>query len=405
MDFEASYNHAGRNSNHTFRDLRSASRAKHRTRAHLKKYRNFKTITRGDLPSHPSQNSHLLPVCILPECPTQDTSDGHLFSVFPADLSTAPTSKFTPRTAYEEAQFANYAHRHHSRIKNDGMKWQKRRASRKQVNREIADEHWIYDLDDEYWDGRCGYQVSCFCCAEPIQWYLEYGWLADGKEHIGPCTRGDETAEEWLQHVRNTEVIRSQTPTTTIWGSGAVTTSEGHDIMDEEDEGYYSDSSQERRVASTDERAIALLEDFLKEQPAFFDRARSMQHPFPVASDDFNEGFQMHWHRNLTGCWYADITMWECGKQWWDPCACRELKDVPDPEGRQPCSLVEWTKGRLRQILEEEYLLSREAFELAGEYHDVASVVESDWDVLSVAISEPWSEIDEMEFDYSEADI
>lgn len=170
--------HAGRNSNHSFADLRSASRACKRTRSHMEKYGRFRRtgLTRADLPSSPNQKPHYLPnSCPLTNhCTSSEMAEQCVFSTFPADLSTAPVAKFTKQEAYQEAQlWPRPPKPHHSRHKQDKCKWEKRKATMKDTKRMIFDgEH----VDDQDW---YDYEDTLMGWMTPYERYCEMRQFRD----------------------------------------------------------------------------------------------------------------------------------------------------------------------------------------------------------------------------------
>lgn len=144
-------NAAGRISSHTFRDLRSASRARKRETAKQKKYYHFRGLSPSDLYA-----PHYIPLCATSSCPTQGTPDDCWLLVFPADLSTAPVRTFTKREFYEEAQrWPRPPTYHHTYQKDKGKdpkrgetcKWNKMLYEKKRLQREIRSKGWQNETD------------------------------------------------------------------------------------------------------------------------------------------------------------------------------------------------------------------------------------------------------------------
>lgn len=106
------------------------------------------------------------------------------------------------------------------------------------------------------------------------------------------------------------------------------------------------------------------------------------------------------WHRNEWGFWEfggpeCDYPLFCacCGCGGWR-CACDKFKGKPAPDEVHSCALVEWTKGPLRDMLEEEHF--REAEE-DRELDVVSDVQEEPWEMMSDAASEGWSVVSEEE--------
>ncbi|KAF2020223.1 hypothetical protein BU24DRAFT_459826 [Aaosphaeria arxii CBS 175.79] len=172
MSHETAMNHAGRTSSHPFLDLRSARRAKNRTRKHLLKYSNFDSLTRADLPSSPSQKPHYLPS----SCPSHP-GRFCLFSTFPAQLSDAPVAKFTKREAFLEAQFAKpptYQRSSRKTMHKAFPKWERRQQAKKNTTKELLSREWY----DDVWGGwgqietdeDCGWVCPPCPCDDHIEW-------------------------------------------------------------------------------------------------------------------------------------------------------------------------------------------------------------------------------------------
>lgn len=115
------------------------------------------------------------------------------------------------------------------------------------------------------------------------------------------------------------------------------------------------------------------------------------------------------WHRNASGCWefgYANACIgaaFPCsccctasGSMYY-ACSCVEFGvdgewEVSAPEDGQRTALVEWTKGRLRDIIVAEEEEQRRGF---FDRMFVEDTGEEGWDFLSEAASEEWSEVNE----------
>ncbi|KAF2267768.1 hypothetical protein CC78DRAFT_576772 [Lojkania enalia] len=169
MATESRMNHAGRTSTHPFSDLRSARHARNRTLAHRKKYTNFTHLSPADLPSHPAQQSHYLPICST--C-ASDTSCQHFWTYFPADLSSAPIHKFTKRQAYEEAAWGlPYPTRSNSRVKKELPKWERRRQGKREMEREMREVDWREEVRDQ--DKFSDHMVCCAMEGDSWDWGSE----------------------------------------------------------------------------------------------------------------------------------------------------------------------------------------------------------------------------------------
>ncbi|CAG5155824.1 uncharacterized protein ALTATR162_LOCUS3853 [Alternaria atra] len=85
--------------------------------------------------------------------------------------------------------------------------------------------------------------------------------------------------------------------------------------------------------------------------------------------------YTWQWHRNMSGCWFLgyeygcrEECVGQCTCLCWgsmvDKCYCEEFGvgtewEVPAPEDVQRCSLVEWVRGELMEILEEDEIISK----------------------------------------------
>jgi hypothetical protein len=295
---------AGRDSSNTFRDLRSASRARNRTQRHRLKYNKFKRPgpTPSDLPSSPNQQPHYSSAL------RGSAEARYPFTAFPADLSSAPVEKFTKREAYIEAQmWPRPPTYHHSRCKKDLNKWVKRKGDMKEMKRVVFEGEHVDDAD----------------------------WFAYEDEMMG-----------WLTPFDRYCYFRQDKE---LW--------EGTED-DVADEGYHTD------------------EDTEKECPTWY------------------------WHRNFIGGWFrAD---WPC---MWSFCACfgewGELVGWDDVRSRQPFSLAEclgWEEELADWSSEWGFNWEVEAglgddvvHPFLTQSSDIVS--EPDWDIVSEAESEAWSEI------------
>jgi hypothetical protein len=106
--------------------------------------------------------------------------------------------------------------------------------------------------------------------------------------------------------------------------------------------------------------------------------------------------YAWRWHRNFSGCWVLGYDN-QCqggtvpctccnvgsGSMYW-PCFCTEFNlDAPAPEEVQRCSLVEWVKGKLRVVMEEEEDMEGRENDLDGGWDVVSCGTSLDWEVLS----------------------
>jgi hypothetical protein len=341
-----------------YRDLRSASRVKHRERARNVKYNSFRTIHASDLPSKFSstsqtphiQQEHYLPVCAYSECPTTGTTDGHTWSIFPADLSTAPVAKFTARDAYQEAARGVYRRHHADKYKNFA-KQARQRLFKKLSRREIReDPQWESSFFDEMIED---YYIDRMSESER---YLEFGERPEIFESWALSTEYGETLRLWC--------LARNTTTTELWA------------------------------------------DYLAIWP-------------PQKRGRLWEGseFWWSWHRNLTGCWEFDTWYCHC---WSCDCVESEKRKCMEaherygcwvewgdwtPEGPQRYSLARWCKDMVKSSLlwdfeekEEEEDMNSEDLSWDGDGTwsesslDRALDWDADWDVVSVA-SSAWTEI------------
>lgn len=389
MSSEAAINHAGCQSTQPFRDLRSASRAKQRTRKHLERYNHFRGLTRADLPSHPSQKSHYLPVCGVRDCPTRNTHDGHWLSVFPADLSTAPTAKFAKHEAYEEAQWSRPVVKHHSYTKPDSNKWRARRYWKKDAIEEIRSQDFREDLWWEWYQDLC----RCYEYEESHLGRL----LRERPELIrswDAWTEVGETFSQWgqrrINEMRAVKEARLRAKLQTSPTTRTTSTSSAKEVDSDEDEGYHSSTSTDSNPSSSpiptttqptdpyDIQGHDLIKKVLTVNPR---RQKWVKFSTVEGFYWFGE-FEWYWHRNWSGCWY--VTEHPCIT--WSPCFCNQFRDLVwwDPEDVQRYDLSWWMDDETwdRLIMEEE---------------DKADTEGSDgdeWDIISIsAASDAWSEV------------
>ncbi|KAF2871489.1 hypothetical protein BDV95DRAFT_572120 [Massariosphaeria phaeospora] len=110
-----------------------------------------------------------------------------------------------------------------------------------------------------------------------------------------------------------------------------------------------------------------------------------------------DDSYTWYWHRNDSGCWYLSeygSGMGKCGDSWED-CHCKVYEGEDwDPEAVQRCSLVEWTRGALRDMLREEGEGEGEAETDSRSELVVWEELGEDWEVLSAVESEGWSELE-----------
>jgi hypothetical protein len=345
-----------------YRDLRSASRVKHRERARNVKYNSFRTVHASDLPSKLSstsqaphiQQEHYLPVCAYPECPTIGTADGHIWSSFPADLSEAPVAKFTAREALQVA-VPRYRRHHADKYKNLA-KQARQRHFKKLSKRELREDpqwesHFFGEMIEDYY-------VDSMSESER---YLEFG-------------EEPEIFESWSRFTEYGETLR-------LWCLARSTTPSEH------------------------------LADYLASKR--------------WKRGNLWEGceFEWSWYRNLTGCWVFSI--WDCHR-WYCDCPETKKRDCMEanernectvecghwtPEGPQNYSLARWCKGMIKdgvlwdtkeEMEEEEEATSSEDLEWDGDgtwsdfSRSIALNRDADWDMVSVT-SSAWTEIQELE--------
>jgi hypothetical protein len=299
-----------------YRDLRSASRTKHRERARKVKYDSFRIIKASDLPSKPkstsqpphTQQEHYLPICLCTQCPWEGTTKTLMCATFPADLSTAPIAKFTPREAYQVASYSPYRQqRHHADKHKDFPKQARQRHFKSLAKREIReDPQWkdsCFDermVDDEI-DGM-----------DESEQYLVFGKRPELFEVWAPFTEHGETLRRWCEARGTTpgEHWKQYLATKPRWKRGT----------------YWEGSE-----------------------------------------------FLWGWYRNITGSW--EFNQWGSCCDY-----CDSLQSEEDrwgdwtPEGPQSYSLARWCKGMLKQGV-----LWEEEEEEEEDDWDVVSVASSAW--------------------------
>jgi hypothetical protein len=120
----------------------------------------------------------------------------------------------------------------------------------------------------------------------------------------------------------------------------------------------------------------------------------------PTTLFDMDAQYTWRWHRNFSGCWVlgydnqcqGDAVPCTCcnvgnGSMSW-PCFCADFDlDAPAPEEVQRSSLVEWVKGKLMGMIEDQ--------EELGEWEDE---LDEEWDVVSYGDSLDWEVLSENEF-------
>ncbi|KAF2654684.1 hypothetical protein K491DRAFT_462500 [Lophiostoma macrostomum CBS 122681] len=383
---ESAMDYADRPNNQPFLDLRSARRARNRARANLEKYNHFRRpgLTRGDIPSFEGpQQSHYLPICYLPGCPTSGTADGCWLNVFPADLSTAPIAKFTKREAYQDAQLwprpPTY-HRSGGRRRGANMK-SKQKSIKDMVGEELRAREWYDDIESF----KCQEEVlrdmtmfARYCCfRQHADWFeSEEDDLRDGP--------GDPTHEEYPNAPVETD--------------------------NEKDEGYCSSAEDEASNGTTTGSPSGT-------QPAAGTEERDAQTPDTSAATSADHTIvsdtSWYWHRNFAGGWYRARYSRCC----WYTCACTHKWYDPhfsngeswDNEPRATFSLGEWLHEKLEHAYEStEPTMRTEALsdslsddddfqavwgsEYSGQLRQDAGNEVNDWDMLS-DISDAWTEV------------
>jgi hypothetical protein len=343
-----------------YRDFRSASRTKHRERARKIKYRSFRNIHASDLPSKTNstsqpphtQQEHYLPVCACTECPWEGTTKVPPCVTFPADLSTAPVAKFTPREAYQAVSHYPYpGRRHHVDKHKDFAKQARQRHFKNLAKREIReDPRWENDLFEER---MADDEIDSIDEAEQ---YLFFGKRPEMFEVWAPFTEHGETLRRWCE-------ARGTTP-------------------NEHWKQYLATLPSHKRGTYWEGREF---------------------------SWSWHRNDTGCWEFDLWGCHCWDCWCPEKGKG-----KCREYTDMAGcfvewgdwtPEGPQRYSLARWCKGMLKHGVlwddedeEEEESggdLGWDVF-LKGASADCCQDGMEDWDVVSVA-SSAWTEIEEAE--------
>ncbi|CAI6342563.1 unnamed protein product [Periconia digitata] len=138
---DAALAHAGRQPTHLFKDLRSASHAKKRTREHLYRYKHFRALHPIDLPSHPNQQGHI---------PWDVLCHGERLDAYRPHLRNYPLERFNKREAYLDAQCSYPWPRHYAEF--DRYDETIRRKRKRTLKNEAAeplsydDECLVYDI-------------------------------------------------------------------------------------------------------------------------------------------------------------------------------------------------------------------------------------------------------------------
>ncbi|KAJ4350400.1 uncharacterized protein N0V89_009021 [Didymosphaeria variabile] len=372
---------------HTFADLRSEAHAQQRVRKHLKRYNNFRSLSPVDLPTHPQQQSHYLPSCASRTCPlyksTYGTCDHRFQAVFPADLSSAPVSKFTPHEAYLEAQRSIPVHNRHSRkqrCNRNKCTWAKalgRKADAHltflQYTREIVrvwgrldvqqDDEWVEDITHREWEGG---NWSEFCMQQGATWDDVCGW--ESWKELG------ETFSKWGQRRINEmrqvkeDRLRAKLASTSTAQSPST-------------EGRVDDCQD---LASTTGEHKTALKTTLPTTPSDIrgherlagvvrprSRRKSDKIPHIIHDYGFFDEYEWYWHRNLNGCF--ELTSWASHSTFYSPCYCEAyaLCGRWSPEDRsQPYILDEFIVSSCEDEAEDE----RQREEVNGLYEDVADM-------------------------------
>jgi hypothetical protein len=158
-------------------------------------------------------------------------------------------------------------------------------------------------------------------------------------------------------------------------------------------------------ITQLDMHAHALLHSMLTPLKREFSYWRAKRQPpfLTIYGFDWFGEYAWAWHRNESGCWelgYADCG--ECpfpcpcccsgnGSMYY-PCSCADFKDEegrwvgPAPEDVQSCSLIEWVRGRLWEVMVEE-----EMEEQVRQGADGRVEEEEEWEMLSNVTSQDWS--------------
>ncbi|KAF2683163.1 hypothetical protein K458DRAFT_419367 [Lentithecium fluviatile CBS 122367] len=397
-----------------YRDLRSASRAKQRQRKHVKRYDGFRTVTPIDCPSHPEQRAHYLPTCRESRCPTHNTLDACPLRALPADLSIAPTRKFTKREAWKEARrFCRRTRRNPHKVKRavPTWKWARRRREQAEMT-DAAKKGWEEDVDLNWFLHYLDEDHYYFLewerdCWEGQTWIYKDGVETEAMLSWVEWTVSGETFSAWCQRrINEMRAVKEARLRAELAPEDPSQSTSILAIPDpNEDEGYHSSTSTSSTKPHTtlptdpfDIHGHKLLHDVLQIPAQVRKHQPWVRHC--VVPDDYHwfGEYVWYWHRNETGCWI--VLDWPCGENN-SLCFCEKWEGEEwmgwDPEKGRKCWLAELVKGDGWDGLwdEDDGRVVLEGGEGSVDEEVEVEQEEDEWDFISImSASSTWTEVD-----------